>query len=215
VFTWESRFDPSGATDIDHTRYEELPPLSSPANYCPGRFITQGGGEWPTWYRNGSIPVDTAHLVMIDSAPACAHSERTVGKWLQTHDLFSAGCSTCIQTVAGYNAACSSATGKWDASCVALALQHCGSSTMMTAHGECTTGAALPKYATGCTLKLALANVAVGTTLTSDCVDSTKAWNQDCVRAAASLCTGGQETFGKLGTPITDFCGQKIGIGGF
>jgi hypothetical protein len=38
-------------------------------------------------------------------------------------------------------------------------------------------------------------------------------WNQDCVRAAASLCTGGQETFGKLGTPITDFCGQKIGIG--
>jgi hypothetical protein len=91
----------------------------------------------------------------------------------------------------------------WDAGCVQAALSCPVADRMSPTHSECTTGAGLSKYTSGCTLKMSMKGYA-------SCFNtsSATAWTAACVSAANSHCTGGQEHW----SPAIQygFCNQAI-----
>lgn len=198
AFVWESTFDANGAKWIDHARYEELSTITDPVKGCPGRFYLDGANDdavatysrcqGPSATCSSGAPWSVP-AVSVDSTPACAHSEKMVGKWL--HE----SCSSCTSAVryadstSGYPYAhCTDPRGGgWDATCVAKAAQICGSNGVMTPHNECTTGVKLGKFSTGCALKVCLDPAYEGC--------CTGSWDASCTAAANSKCTGGQEGF--------------------
>lgn len=189
AFLWESRFDRYGATQLDHLRYQELNP--SLASACPGRFYESSDDALQTWNRES--PTWGNPSVRIDSTTACAHSELTVGKWLHGH------CNSCTNDMSAYCTNPADPRG-WDANCVAEAASRCtATDPPMTAHSECTTGAALPKFATGCTLR-------VCNERPSCCNSTGGTWDSTCASTAASKCTGGQEHWNRF----SNFCNGVV-----
>ncbi|MBA2538332.1 MAG: hypothetical protein H0V17_01750 [Deltaproteobacteria bacterium] len=200
AFVWESTFDKYGAKFIDHARYEEAATINNTTTGCPGRFYLSTDDALATYNRCTSVGQNSActssaaewsiPAVSIDSTPACAHSEQMVGKWL--HE----SCSSCTNAVkysewtwtAGYTYAhCTDPQGGgWDSSCVAKAQQVCSPASQTASHNECTVGAGLDKFDTGCTLQVCLENESCCTA---------NGWTSDCVAAANTKCTGGQEGF--------------------
>lgn len=197
----EALFDQLGGWWIDEARYEELQslPPDPDTNYnynieaeCPDRFLT---GLWVDTYVREGMP--TYPLFEIESAPACAHSELTIGKWLHQK------CSACTGKVPAH---CTDPTDPagWTDECVQAAISGCTDSERMAAfHSECTAGAGLPQYASGCTLAMSLHGYA-------SCFDTANltAWTSTCVSAANTYCTGGREhstLTGRYG-----FCNQLV-----
>jgi hypothetical protein len=203
AFELESGWDRYGAHQIDHLRYEELSydpatnTLGTIDDVCPSTFNAgDGSGDvLPDYFRDSLGPQNPT--IWIDSTTACSHSERTIGKWLHPR------CGTCIvknaSMIPSYCTDPQDPRG-WDSTCVARANTYCtGAAELpMTSHGECTTGAGLPKYATGCTLRVC--NDYPG------CCGPTGSWTSTCVNAAKSLCKGGQETAGRF----ANFCSGGI-----
>jgi hypothetical protein len=118
--------------------------------------------------------------VQVDSAPSCAHSEGLVGKFL--HGL----CSKCTQKVkssAGF-AYCSDASDPkgWDVNCVNQAKALCTNPAdrMTPSHNECSTGAALNAYSSGCTLAVCMDPA------TAYCCAPGGTWDATCSNAANS-----------------------------
>jgi hypothetical protein len=201
ALVWESGFDTQGATEIDHMRYEELAELSDPNIACPERFEADDAEQPSHWRRVGDLGPS---LVSIDSAPACSHSEHTVGKWLHPR------CSACTAAVHDYGHVvmgtktvypheyCTSPTGKWDADCAAVAKSQCPATEKMAPHGECDVGAGLDGFASGCTLQLKQDDRYDHCAIT---------WDAACVTAADDKCVGGQELFDRSGVRTVGFCG--------
>jgi hypothetical protein len=230
AFVWESSFDPHGAVHIDHTRYQELAGtsyghISDPAPVgCPGRYYPSSDDALTTFNRcqtQGQNLACTAPVgeggpvawsfprVHVDSTPACAHGELTGGKWLNE------GCSQCTNRVTyadwtstgGYPYAyCTDPAGPgWDANCVAKAQAVCPAAELMTSHSECTAGAALGIYESGCALKVCLGD--------PSCCNGS--WSSTCVAAANTQCTGGKEGFELVWNPILNrFTARPIGFCG-
>ncbi|HUQ07898.1 MAG TPA: ADYC domain-containing protein [Kofleriaceae bacterium] len=204
AYMLESGWDRWGAHQIDNLRYEELVDpttgtggVDDPAVGCPGRFDNgDGTGDvLPPHWR--TAPAHTTPTVWIDSTTSCAHSERTVGKWLDSR------CNSCIQTnTTRFPAYCTRPSDPrgWDSTCVARANQYCTESYRlpMTSHSECTAGDALDKTATGCTLR-----VCMEPGYESCC---TVGWTSACVNAAKSYCKGGQESAGRF----ANFCSSGL-----
>lgn len=190
---FEGYFDQLGGYAIDHRRYAELE-VTDP-NYdidsvCPGRFIT---GTWVADYVREGLP--TYPLLHVSSTPGCAHTELMVGKWLHP------SCSPCTSLVPDY---CNDPTKRWDEGCVKAALSCAPADRMSSTHSECTTGAGLSMYTSGCTLAMSMKGYA-------SCFDENNpsAWTSTCVAAANRICTGGQEHLGITGTRY-GFCNQPI-----
>jgi hypothetical protein len=193
----EGYFDQLGGYWIDHRRYEELEaadPDWDIDSVCPGRFIT---GTWVADYAREGLP--TYPLLSVMSSPACAHTELMVGKWLGP------GCSRCTSSETGpVPAYCNDPTQSWDAGCVSAALKCAPADRMSSTHSECTPGAGLHQYTSGCTLAMSMKGYA-------SCFNEANAtaWTTSCVAAANRICTGGQEHLGLGGTSY-GFCNQQI-----
>lgn len=203
AFAWEANFSGTGGTQVDHLRYQEL--ATSPAydveDVCPGEFShSRNDATCPTESKTCLFTTEgwTGPVIRIDSARACAHTEQTRGKWLNRE------CSGCARDVYPYCTDPSDPRG-WDAGCVARAASLCSGRTMAV-HSECTTGANLDKYDTGCTLAVCLdpAN--------ADCCSPTGAWTAACVAAADAKCTGGREGYYRIGPSKVwfGFCGGPV-----
>jgi hypothetical protein len=204
---WEAQFNPRGGVKIDHLRYQELAYIegNDVMDVCPGRFV-HGRILFP--YADINCPTDSegclytttgddGPTIFVDSARACAHTEQTVGKWLNRR------CGSCVNQVYPY---CSNPDDKhgWDAACVARANEVCAST--MAAHSECVTGASLDKFDSGCTLAVCLDDKY------ADCCSPHGSWSARCVAAVSEKCTGGQDTVQPLGgaMPRLDFCGRPL-----
>lgn len=203
AFVWESYFDGSGAAEIDHTRYMGITSPNTPALECAGNFtpdLATGDGTPATahYKRRGTIGQP---IVSIDSTPVCAHSELTIGAYLHL------GCSQCTQivhnhgatpTAAGPYVYCTQPGSRWDAACVQVAQAQCPASQRMAPHSECSQGAGIGQFASGCALQVELdiAHEYCATT-----------WDSGCVQTASARCTGGQEATNRLGQRTTGFCG--------
>jgi ADYC domain-containing protein/pentapeptide repeat protein len=192
AFVFETKFDKYGAFTIDHDRYDEV--VSEPDN--TGGFpelstclaAPCGVGDDCGFMRD-SPGLDSASMLKIDSTTACAHSERTVGKWLHH------GCDACTAAVGAALPYCTDPKGTqgWDGACVAKAQQVC--TTQMTSHSECTAGASLVELASGCTATVCNEK--------ASCCSSS--WDASCVSLANARCYGGQE--GGSISPV-GFCGM-------
>jgi hypothetical protein len=215
ALAWEARFDRLGGVLIDHLRYQELANTDDTddtddavdndiSDVCPGRFLD---GEIIPLLADTNCPSgsDTCLFrteategptIRVDSARACAHSEQTVGKWLNRE------CNACVAQVYPYCSDPYDPRG-WDAACVARAADVCGSSTM-AGHSECTTGAGLYRFDTGCTLA-----VCMDTAYSGCCNPLIKSWSSACVAAANEKCTGGREGYQDFGAQHVwfGFCG--------
>jgi len=197
---WESGFAPDGAFMMDHMRYEEAVDerWESPDGVCPGRF-TQVSDDVGCPTQSETCMIRTVGwggpAIWVDSARACAHTEQTVGKWLN------AECNGCVRQVYPYCRDAHDPRG-WDAACVARAAAVCNGATMAS-HAECSTGAPLGKFDTGCTLAVCLdpAN--------ASCCDPNGAWSAACVAAVNAKCTGGREGYYRIGLHDVwyGFCG--------
>jgi hypothetical protein len=197
AFVNESHFDTVGAYYIDHGRYDEL--QTNPAwninQTCPGLFWESS--EFFPYNRNTPA---APPFVLVDSTPACAHSEFTIGKWLHRE------CSRCSDNVPAY---CNDATDPrgWDQGCVdaVKASSMCVNQTtgaaytdeVMSTHSECSVGTGLKPYDTGCTLQVCLSNP-------SCCNLGLTAWSQSCVNTANAQCKGGREGL------MRGFCGTSL-----
>jgi hypothetical protein len=95
---------------------------------------------------------------------------------------------------------CTSPGNRWDAGCVQAAQAYCAASQRMAPHSECTTGAGIGKYASGCALTVELING------DEDCA---MAWDSHCVDAANRHCTSGLESPIQIGRPGVGFCGTQ------
>jgi hypothetical protein len=204
AFAYEAVYSTRGAEQIDRTRYAELGtnPAWSVWTACPDTFrdSSPGGESFANYIRYGAPPADGAEIY-VQSVPACAHSEYTVGKWLHPE------CSTCTGRVGGY---CTDPTDPrgWDQGCVDFAkavasysFDLCESSEeRMAAHSECTAGAALGTYDSGCTLTVCMSN--------PSCCSPWGTWSAACVDAANTTCRGGREG------GLNGFCGYFPGAGG-
>jgi hypothetical protein len=191
AFAWESMFDNAGAVSVDHTRYPMIPSLSDPNQACPGHFTENDQTSPPTW--NRANPSTTqGPVVWVASAPSCAHSEWMRGRFINQ------GCNgNCY--FADVMPSCFRPTGSWTQTCVDYATQHCSVANHMTPHSECTTGVALPKYGSQCTLILSADSSLAKCFATG--------WDSDCVIAANHRCSGGTAS-----PPWTGFCGTSLGI---
>jgi hypothetical protein len=198
ALAWESRFNPLGGVLIDHLRYQELAHVEGNEGFdvtavCPGRF---SDGRIPSFLADTFCPTgsdtclftpgeDPGPMIAVSSARACAHTEQTVGKWLNQR------CHSCVAQVPDHCSDPDDPRG-WDAACVAAA-SACGNNTMAT-HSECTTGKGLNKYDTGCTLAVCLDSA-----YASCCNPAASSWSSQCVAAANEKCTGGREGYHQLG----------------
>ncbi len=190
AFVWESGFDKNGATQIDHQRYQELAAGTNTVDQqCPGKFY-YATGDVLCPQNSGTCEARTggwgSPVVWVDSTPACSHSEFLVGKWLHH------SCSTCAAKVPAY---CSSPTDSrgWDAACVASAKSVCTPTQMMSTHGECTTGANLTLFDSGCTLAVCL-----DPAYASCCSPGSASWTSTCSNAANSKCGFAKKTSGGI-----------------
>lgn len=208
ALVWESSFDGSGAAWLDHTRYQGITdPTRTPNLECPSSFVPRivtappDGGISTAQYERGPSglpwqpPPIVPPLVSIDSTPVCAHAELTVGTWLHP------GCSPCAAIVSGFRASCTQPGQRWDATCVQLAQAHCTASQRMASHSECTAGAGIGEFASGCALQVEL-DIAHEYCATS--------WDSGCASTANARCNGGQEATNRLGQRTTGFCGPLI-----
>ena len=207
AFAWESGFDSVGAFAVDHTRHSEITGYADPNTACPGRFDLNPpsfDALFSTWTRTTSVGSWTqGPSVFIASTGGCAHSDLMPGRWLHPE------CSACASKVFDYqrNAVtgvrpfehCGTASGSWDAQCQSVAASVCTAADRVSAHGECTTGAGLPKYTTGCTARVQR------TPAYSYCATS---WDAACVAEANRACTGGLEA----PTQALGFCGTVRAI---
>jgi hypothetical protein len=184
----ESSFDPTGAREIEYLRYQESTSvLGTLDSICPGRFYHDAADDVGLdWKRDAVAFPLTAPVISVDSTTACSHSELSRGKYL------SRNCSTCAATISKIPelAHCTDATivNGWDNDCVAAAQQMClnadGSAvptqSPLTLHGECTVGAKLDRFSTGCTMR-----VCSNPSYASCC---SNAWTAACTQAAADVC---------------------------
>jgi hypothetical protein len=167
----EAAFSTIGADWIDHYRYDER--KDDVDGRCGDQF----------YHPVELIPLNrkvspVGPLVIIDSTPSCTHSPLMTGRALHPE------CSDCTAAVGEAIPSCKDPTGEgWTSDCVAAVSQRCDSADY-PAHNECTTGGPLPKYTSGCTLRLSLKGYA-------SCFDT--AWTSKCVTAANAVCTGGLE----------------------
>jgi hypothetical protein len=203
AFAWESVFSIRGAERIDNLRYAELEqnPDWSVWSACPGTFWDSSSGEnFANYLRHDQSPSPEIGI-FVDSVPACGHSEYTVGKWLH-HE-----CTRCTDGVPAYCTDPADPRG-WDQACVDYVkandnstYQVCyGADKVMSTHSECTPGAALRKYDTGCTMTVCASN--------ASCCSPSGLWSQTCVDTANATCKGGRES-GPRG-----FCGVIPGMAG-
>jgi hypothetical protein len=203
AFAWEAVYSTRGAERIDALRYAELAtnPDWSVWTACPGTFWDSSSGEnFANYIRHGETPSPGVD-VYVDSVPACGHSEYTVGKWLHSD------CTYCAGKMPAYCNDPADPRG-WDQGCVDYVKANddqpwhvCyGADNVMSTHSECTTGAALGKYDTGCTIAVCASN--------SSCCSPSGTWSQACVDAANTTCKGGRES------GIRGFCGYFPGAGG-
>ncbi len=199
ALVWESVFDPLGAVQIDHLRHEEIDcfgrlfchrsdSITDADVGCPGRFYQSSDDVLQRWNRDSAYGAWVTPRVNIDSTPACAHSEFVVGKWLHER------CSPCTRKVAAYCNDPADARG-WDEGCIVQAKQLCTPGERMAAHGECTVGAALSPYDSGCTLAVCLED--------PSCCGA-GGWTAACVQAADATCEGGLEGI------TARFCGTDL-----
>jgi hypothetical protein len=193
AFAYEARFDQRGATLIESERYAEL--ATSPewaiASVCPGRFTGFDNNEFEAYTRPS--PAWFGPFMVVRSAPMCAHSEYKTGKWLH-HE-----CSPCAGAVPAHCNDPASSLG-WNQTCVNAALNSAtctNTSQRMALHSECTTGAALEPYDTGCTLQVC------STPGYASCCGNNPgdSWTQACASKADAVCTGGGER-----RPAWGFC---------
>jgi hypothetical protein len=232
AFVFESSFDGSGAAELDHTRYMGITSPNTPSLECPGWFVPElvtappGGGDATDRLKRGCNPSTgpcfppppavAPPLVYIDSTPVCAHSELVTGTYLHL------ACSTCTAAVHDYEVLihnlhtgvttitypyqyCTLPGNHWDAGCVQAAQSLCTASQRMAPHSECTTGAAIGKFASGCVLQ------AESDGAHDYCSQST--WDSNCVSRANARCTGGQEAFSSTGIRTIGFCGTPLSNG--
>jgi hypothetical protein len=210
AFAWEAVYSTRGAERIDSLRYAELAlnPDWSVWTACPGTFWDSSSGEnFANFIRHGETPSPGVD-VYVDSVPACAHSEYTVGKWLHRD------CTYCTGKMPAHCNDPADPRG-WDGECVAYVTsnddypwQVCSSADngtgygakVMSLHSECATGAALGKFDTGCTIAVCSAN--------PSCCNPSSTWSQTCVDAANTTCRGGRED------GLRGFCGYFPGAGG-
>ena len=194
AFTYESRFDKFGMISMDHERYNEV--QGEPADDGDDPWNIEIGCMWECEFdvdgncaaKRNVMRSEGTHVpsqLRIDSTTGCAHSERTTGKWLSKR------CSACTARIGNTPGLehCTdslSVNGKWDSACVSAVNTVCGASpaaATMASHNECTTGAALPKFATGCTFTVCQ--------LDSSCCNSS--WTSTCVALANDKCYGGNQ----------------------
>jgi hypothetical protein len=203
ALAWESGFSPEGGFQMDHLRYQEIASQGGEnvEDVCPGRFA-HASDDVPCPSQSQTCLVSTvgwsAPAIWVDSARACAHTEQTVGKWLNRE------CASCVRQVYSYCSNPADPRG-WDAGCVSRAASVCGTNTMAV-HSECTTGAHLDKYDSGCTLAVCLDPAH------ADCCSATGQWSAACVAAADEKCTGGREGYYRIGLHDVwfGFCGGPV-----
>jgi ADYC domain/Pentapeptide repeats (8 copies) len=182
AFGYEGWFDQRGATMLEGERYSEL--ASSPewaiGSVCPGRFTEKGEFEDHIRFGDRFPP-----YIAVKSAPMCSHSEFKTGKFLR------ADCSPCTAAVPSYCTDPSNPLG-WDQACVnaALSSSTCtNTANRMALHSECTVGAALEPFDTGCTLQVCSS----GDPTVAHCCSNGAQWDQACVAKAEQVCNGGGE----------------------
>lgn len=205
ALVWESSFDRHGATELDFTRYAELGSLY---NTCPNT-ISLGTAPQPGEYHIPAMrdpQTWEAPWVSIDATSVCSHSEETLGRPLHPQ------CSKCtyhLWETFPTNPCVNG--GPWNAACKQLALDNChspiylGIYPRMALHSECTTGAALYKYDSACTMNLC------GDPAYASCCST--GWTSACTAAANARCTGGREGVSPLGV-ASGFCGGSLPGGG-
>ena len=196
---WESSFDRYGGAWLDHVRYAETSAeLEDPAIGCPSRWWQNGSDDVGANYnRIESYGAIQDIRIAVRSTTSCAHSEQTVGKWLDVR------CNAaCIGLVDNYKPYCTNphdARG-WDQGCVDVATAQCKASSWnppMASHSECTTGAALNMYDSACTLAVCSQNPEC-------CNNSYLGWSSACVSLANSKCKNGRESV------FSGFCAPAI-----
>jgi len=204
AFVTESTFDPQSATVIDHVRYQEIlqeKPTLVQTDCFSFAYEANGG------VLRRSTPAVGPQL-SVESTTACAHDELTLGRTLHKN------CSDCTRRIHEleaypwtYSHCLSFDVNGWDESCRQRALEVCNAPSAslpydrMARHSECTTGAALDRFDTGCTLKVCGQNPSCCDTAGPLAKD---AWNDSCVALANAKCFGGQEAVN------VGFCGMPL-----
>lgn len=221
AFVFESEFDGSGATKVDHMRYDELVGTSGygsindpdPSIGCPNRFdlgtINNDGSQYliePT--RKASIAPAVAPFVRVSNTGMCSHTEQTVGKYLN------ANCSACTKSLYDQSlqdpnhahASCFEANGAWTSDCIAAAAT-CSSADRMATHSEClapTRNTAIYQNDSACTITVCSAPGYASCCTTPTTVGT---WTSTCVAKANDVCRGGQEH--STLTTQYGFCGTE------
>jgi hypothetical protein len=188
VLLWESSFDKYGAVWLDHVRYEETSAeLEDPAIGCPTRWWQNGSDDVGANYNRLETFGTVQNIrIAVSNTTSCAHSEQTVGKWLDRR--CNAACVGAVDNLKPYCTDPHDARG-WDQGCVNVALSKCkpGVNPPMAIHSECTAGAALGKYDSACTLMVCGQNPEC-------CNNSLLGWTSACVNLANAKCRNGRES---------------------
>lgn len=194
AFLWEAGFDRVGGVEVQRYRYQELIPSIPPSQLalCP-RWVQldEVGDDGPT----GALYESPA--IYVDSKDGCRHSEGLTGRPLSRQ------CSACVARVVSQpglgRPSCESSA--WDSGCVALVGSLCATAPRMTAHDECTAGAALGQTSTACTWDVCSDPAYAGC--------CTSGWTSACTSAANARCTGGLDRVDVAGTRY-GFCGVAL-----